>query len=250
MVVGTRPGGELVAHLYAAALRYYGTPAHVESMPDPLAGLDSRAASVVPGFTGQLLQRFAPESVARAAAQVYRELVSALPEGLAAGDYTMSAEDKPAVAVIQATARAWGDDDVTALAHNCDKVRPGAIAGASTPSALGLCELPKPRQFRDAATLFAALRSGQVNAAWTTTAAPDTPADVMVLADRTALIRAENIVPLYRRNELTEAQVLAVNEVAGVLDTAALADMRRQVADGADPAAVADAFLAANPLRH
>jgi hypothetical protein len=33
-----------------------------------------------------------------------------------------------------------------------------------------------------------------------------------------------------------------------VLDTAALAQMRRQVADGTDPATVADAWLAAHPL--
>ena len=58
----------------------------------------------------------------------------------------------------------------------------------------------------------------------------------MVLADRKpALIQAQNVVPLYRRNELSQQQVLAVNEVAGVLDTAALKQMRRQVADGADP---------------
>ena len=56
-----------------------------------------------------------------------------------------------------------------------------------------------------------------------------------MLSDRTSLIRAENVVPLYRRNELTERQVLALNEVAGELDTAALADMRAQVADGTDP---------------
>ena len=70
----------------------------------------------------------------------------------------------------------------------------------------------------------------------------------MVLADRTSLIRAENVVPLYRRNELTEPQVLAINELAGVLDTAALAQMRGQVSDGADPGAVASAWLAAHPL--
>ena len=69
-----------------------------------------------------------------------------------------------------------------------------------------------------------------------------------MLSDRTSLIRAENLVPLYRRNELNESQVLALNEVAGVLDTAALAEMRAAVADGADPQRVADGFLAANPL--
>jgi glycine betaine/choline ABC-type transport system substrate-binding protein len=52
----------------------------------------------------------------------------------------------------------------------------------------------------------------------------------------------------YRRNELTERQLLAINEVASVLDDAALVEMRRQVADGADPQAVADAWLAEHPL--
>jgi glycine betaine/choline ABC-type transport system substrate-binding protein len=69
-----------------------------------------------------------------------------------------------------------------------------------------------------------------------------------MLSDRTSLIRAENLVPLYRRNELNEAQVLALNEVAGVLDTAALADMRAQVEDGTDPGLVAGAFLDEHPL--
>jgi glycine betaine/choline ABC-type transport system substrate-binding protein len=61
-------------------------------------------------------------------------------------------------------------------------------------------------------------------------------------------VQAENVVPQYRRNELTERQLLAINEVAGVLDTAALVEMRRQVAEGADPQAVADAWLAEHPL--
>ena len=42
--------------------------------------------------------------------------------------------------------------------------------------------------------------------------------------------------PLYRRNALTDGQLFALNEVAGVLDTAALAHMRRQLA-GRRPAA-------------
>jgi glycine betaine/choline ABC-type transport system substrate-binding protein len=96
--------------------------------------------------------------------------------------------------------------------------------------------------------MFAALRAGQINAAWTSTAAPGIPTELLTLSDRTALIRAENLVPLYRRNELDERQVLALNEVAGVLDTAALAGMRAKVADGADPGQVADAFLAEHPL--
>ena len=82
-------------------------------MTDPLAGLDSGAIAVVPGFTGRLLDTFAPGMKARAPVQVYRAMVSSLPEGVTAGDYTESAEDKPALAVTEATADAWGGRDVT-----------------------------------------------------------------------------------------------------------------------------------------
>ena len=242
------PESALIAHIYAAALRFYGSPAHVEPSADPLPELDSGDARVVPGFTGRVLHRFFPDSTARSATQVYREMVSALPEGIAAGDYTTSAEDKPALAVTEATADAWGGRDVTAAARNCDKVALGQVAGAAGPAAVGTCKLPKPREYPDRATLFAAVRAGEVNAAWTSTAAPNIPTELLMLSDRTSLIRAENLVPLYRRNELNEAQVLALNEVAGVLDTAGLADMRAQVEDGTDPGLVAGAFLAEHPL--
>ncbi|MFY9918124.1 MAG: glycine betaine ABC transporter substrate-binding protein [Mycobacterium sp.] len=249
IAVGARDDAEstLLAHLYAGALRSYGTAAHVEVVTDPLIGLDSGDISVVPGLTGRLLDTFAPGAKARAAAQVYRDMVSALPEGVAAGDYAESAEDKPALAVTEATIDAWRGRDVTAAVHNCDKLRIGHIVGTQPPQAIGTCAVTA-RGYPDAGTLFEALRTGQVNAVWTSTADADIPADAVVLTDRTALIRAENVVPLYRRNELSEMQMLALNEVAGVLDTAGLVQMRRQVAAGTDPAHVADGFLAEHPL--
>jgi glycine betaine/choline ABC-type transport system substrate-binding protein len=242
------PESKLVAHLYAAALRFYGSPAHVQSVQDPVTGLDSGEVRVAPGFTGQLLQRFDPDATARSDAQVYRVMVSALPEGVAAGDYTTSAEDKPALAVSERTADAWGGRDVTAAVRNCAKVIAGALEGAQPPSKVGPCPMPKPREFPDSAMLFAALRAGQINAAWTSTATPNIPSELVVLSDKTALIHAENLVPLYRRNELNDQQVLALNEVAGVLDTGSLADMRGQVAEGNDPGVVASAWLDAHPL--
>ncbi len=249
IAVGARDDAEstLLANLYASALRSYGTAAHVERVPDPLAGLDSGAIAVVPGFTGRLLDTFAPGAKARAPAQVYRDMVAALPEGVTAGDYAESAEDKPALAVTEATVDAWGGRDVTAAVRHCTQLQLGQVDGEPRPAAVGTCAA-KVREYPDAATLFEALRAGQVNAAWTSTADPDIPAEVVVLADRTALIRAENAVPLYRRNELSETQVLALNEVAGVLDTAALVRMRRQVDAGADAGQVADAFLTEHPL--
>jgi glycine betaine/choline ABC-type transport system substrate-binding protein len=251
LIVGSGPDAEstLLAQLYAAALRSYGTPARVEIAPDPLAELDTGAVSVVPGLTGRLLQTFQPGATAVSDEQVYRAMVAALPEGVAAGDYATAAEDKPALAVSEATARMWGGRDLTVLAGHCGQLEVGSVAGARTPAAVGRCRLPAAREFPDDTALFDALRAGQVNAGWTTTADPDIPADLVVLADRKPrLVRAENAVPLYRRNELTERQVLAINELAGVLDTAALVDMRRQVAAGGDPRSVAEAWLAEHPL--
>ena len=249
LAVGARDDAEsiLLAHLYAAALQSHGTAAHVAVVSDPLTGMDSADIDVAPGFTGRLLQTFAPGATARAATQVYRDMVSSLPEGIAAGDYAESAEDKPALAVTEATADAWGGRDVTAAVRHCDTLKVGHVVDAPPPAGIGTCPL-KAHGYRNAAMLFEALRAGQVNAAWTSTADPDIPVDVVVLGDRTALIRAENVVPLYRRNELSEMQVLALNEVAGVLDTAGLVQMRRQLATGADPARVVEGFFADHPL--
>lgn len=88
-----------------------------------------------------------------------------------------------------------------------------------------------------------------ITAAWTGTADAGVPSDITVLADRKpVLIQAENVVPLYRRNELDQQQMRAVNELAGVLDTGALVDLRRQVAEGGDPRTVAENWLSAHPL--
>jgi osmoprotectant transport system substrate-binding protein len=247
---GPDPGSTVLAHLYAAALRYYGSAAHVERSADPVAELDDADVEVAPDFTGRLLQRFDPGAVARGDEQVYRTMISALPEGVAAGDYAMSAGDKPAPAVLEATASAWGGREVSAMVRHCAGLKVGAVKGTRTPTVVGTCKLPSAREYPDMTTLFAALRSGQVDVAWTSTAAPNIPEAAVVLSDRTSLIRAENVVPLYRRNELGEQQVLALNQIAGELDTGSLADMLRKVGDGADPGAVASEWLDAHPLGH
>jgi glycine betaine/choline ABC-type transport system substrate-binding protein len=244
------PEMTLLAHLYAAALRSYGSAAHVQIVDDPLAALDSGAVSVVPGFTGRLLQQFAPGTSARSDSQVYRAMVGVLPEGVAAGDYTTSAEDKPALAVTDATATAWGGRDLTALVSHCAGLRVGAVSNTrGLPTAVGGCTLPAPREFPDQKTMFEALRAGDITAGWTGTADTGIPGELVVLADRKpALVMAENIVPLYRRNELDQLQVRALNELAGVLDTGSLVDMRQHITDGRDPRSVADDWLSAHPL--
>ena len=251
LVVGASPDPQntLLANIYAAGLRYYGTAARVEISDDPLAALDTGKATVAAGFTGRLLQRFDPGSAARSAEQVYRAMVGALPEGLAAGDYAVAAEDKAALAVTEATADAWDSRELSALVDNCARVRAGSPAGLTPPKRVGECELAPDRRFATTAMMFDALRAGAITAAWTSTAATGTPDGVVVLVDRKpALIPAQNVVAVYRRNELGQMQLRAINEIAGVLDTASLVAMSDRVRSGADPGVVAEEWLAANPL--
>ncbi len=246
---GSDPESTLLANIYVAALRSYGFAARPETATDPMAKLDSGAFTVLPAFTGRTLQTLEPGASVLEDSQVYRAMIAALPEGIAAGDYATAAVDEPRLMVTPATAAAWGGSDLSGLPPHCAGLVVGAVAGARTPSAVGSCRLPEPREFPDGTTMLTALRAGQLTAAWTTTANPDNPADLVVLYDgKPALIRAENVVPLYRRNALSTRQLLALNEIAGVLDTAALADMRRQVAGGSDPQAVAAGWLAEHPL--
>lgn len=244
------PQAQVLAHLYAGALRSSGAPAHVEVLDAPLTGLDSGAATVVPGFTGDLLATFEPSASALAGEDVYEALVAALPEGVTAGDYG-PAQDKPALAVSASTADRWADDDLTALIDHCSGLTLGARgADSGDPAAVGRCRLPRPHEFADSAALFNALAAGEVGVVWTSTADPALPDDVVVLSDETPFLRAENVVPLYRRNMLTEPQVLALNRIAGELDTDGLTELRRAVADGTPPGEAADAWLAEHPFGH
>lgn len=251
--VGTTgdPRATLLANIYAAGLRYYGTTVRVENSADPLAALDAGDVTVVPGFTGRLLARFAPGSAARTPEQVYRAMVGVLPEGVAAGDYAVAAEDKAALAVTDATAAAWGSRDLTAVTRHCGGVTVGAVTGTAPPAAVGDCALPPVRDYGSAAMVFDALKNGAVTAAWTTTADTAVPKGVVLLVDRKPnLLPADNVVAVYRRNMIDAMQLRAINELAGVLDTASLVDMLGKVKAGADPRQVAEDWLAANPLAH
>lgn len=252
LVVGSTSDGDskLLAALYVSALRSYGFPSHAETSADPMVKLDAGAFTVVPGYTGRVLRQLQPGASELSDKQVYQAMNAALPEGVAAGDYATAAEDKPTVIVTPATAAAWGGNDLSQLPGHCAGLVVGVVTGHPVPSSVGSCRLPPPREFADDATMFAALRAGEVTAAWAGSADPGIPPDLIALADgsKNSLIQAENVVPLYRRNALSTRQLLAVNEIAGVLDTAALADMRRRVAAGSDPQVVADGWLGEHPL--
>lgn len=252
LVVGSTADtdSKLLAALYVSALRGYGFPTRAETAADPMAKLDSGTFLVVPGYTGRVLRSLQPDATALSDKPVYQAMNAALPEGIAAGDYATAADDKPTLVVTPATSQSWGGSDLSLVPGHCDGLRVGSVGGWHPPSVVGSCRVLVAREFPDDTTMFTALRAGGIAAAWATTADPGVPSDLVALADgsKNALIQAENVVPLYRRNALSTRQLLAINEIAGVLDTAALVELRRKVATGADPQAVADAWLGEHPL--
>ncbi len=177
-------------------------------------------------------------------------MVAAFPEGIAAGEYATAAEDKPALAVTQTTAQVWGGNDLAEVPRHCDGLIVGTAAGVPSPGAVSKCRLPQPQQFSDEDQ-----RRSPRDPSRPSDAGMDHYRLPRCAARRRIAIRRQTCAgasgecrALYRRNELSTRQLLAINEIAGVLDTAALVAMRRRVAAGADPGVVADAWLAEHPL--
>ncbi|MBB4854977.1 glycine betaine/choline ABC-type transport system substrate-binding protein [Mycobacteroides chelonae] len=246
MVTTKEPQYRVLAHIYAAVVKATGIDTKVRESADPVAELDNGIASVAPGFTGRLLRQFAPQQRASGDEEVtYKAMIVALPAGVAAADYG-TAEDRPAIAVPSGTTSVSAKPTLAGLARHCDELaRAGQVGPGPVPVArIGACSTGYPRQFPSTGELFAALKRAEVAVAWTSTASPALPADgVTLVDDEKNWLPANNVVPLYRRNELSEPQVLSLNKVAGELTTGDLAAMTREVSGGADPQRVVDTWL-------
>lgn len=245
VVTTNDPQYQVLAHIYAAVVQATGIDTRVRESADPVAELDTGIASVAPGFTGRVLRQFEPQQRPTGDEEAtYKAMIAALPAGVAAADYG-TAEDRPALAVT-ASPGASSKPTLAAFVRHCDELlRSGQVGQGPVPvPRIGPCNTGAPRQFASAGELFAALKRGEIAVAWTSTASQILPVDgVTVLDDGKNWLPANNVVPLYRRNELTEPQVLSLNKVAGELTTGDLSAMTREVSGGGDPQRVVDTWL-------
>lgn len=246
VVTPNEPQYRVLAHIYAAVVKATGIDTKVRESADPVAELDTGIASVAPGFTGRLLRQFAPQQRLSGDEEVtYTAMIASLPAGVAAADYG-TAEDRPAVAVPSVATSVSSTPTLAGLARHCGELaRAGQAGSGPVPVVrIGSCPTGNPRQFPNTGELFAALKRGEVAVAWTSTANPALPAaGVTVVDDEKSWLPANNVVPLYRRNELSEPQVLSLNKVAGELTTGDLAAMTREVLSGVDAQRVVDTWL-------
>jgi len=257
---GTETDGELLAHLYAGALRRTGIDVTVRDTGD-LAALDSAEVTLVPGYTGRLLRRFDPSAPQTDAEDVFTALGRALPTDLTVADYA-SAQDRAVLVLSDATSAALGVTDVDAITGRCAELTVAATpafaaSGGLEALASAGCVPAAVEQVDDADAVRAAADRGALGAL--TTASPAlVDAGLVALADapdrapgeeataedaQPPLFAAQNVVPLFRRDVFGERQLDALSVIAGELTTADLAEMRARVDGGEDSAAVADAWL-------
>ena len=247
---------EIVGHIYGNALTRQGW--RVE--PRPQSGTQAEAVEAVTtgeatftvGFTGELLTMFDPGSQAVAAEDVYPAVMAALPEGVTAAD-PAPAEDAPAYAVTRHTSETYGLRTMSDLDGRCGEFTLGArqemLEDTELSAAVGRtynCAFvnrvplgPNPR------AVFEALRAGQIGVGLVRSADPVLhPEDMVVLDDDDNAIRAQNIVPVFRKGSLSEDQLALVNRVSGELTTDDVRDLLLGIEFGtASPVSLADYWL-------
>ncbi|MFE3290368.1 glycine betaine ABC transporter substrate-binding protein [Rhodococcus sp. NPDC059234] len=97
ITVGSGQAAEsrVLAEIYAGVLRGTGSPVDTRlglAAGEDLTALDSGAVTLVPEYTGRLLERLHPGATATESDAVFEELNRSLPAGLSVSDYGMAQE--------------------------------------------------------------------------------------------------------------------------------------------------------------
>lgn len=245
---------ELLMEIYAAALRQAG----VQVQTRPRLGtreitnpaLQDSSITVMPEYTGNLLQSFSPAATATTPDAVYTALQRALPRGLEVLQQS-AAEDRDVLVVTRQTAQSLRLDSMAALGPRCGQLTLGAAGEWPGRWKARIAEL-YGCTFREIKATDAggpvtleALRSGQAQVVNLFTTSPDIAANGWVeLADPQTMYPAQRIVPLVRAGTLNQAGVDALNKVSAELTTAKLTELnRRVIEEHAAPADLAKDFV-------
>ncbi|MGQ4616345.1 glycine betaine ABC transporter substrate-binding protein [Nocardia sp. R7R-8] len=246
----------VLAEIYAGALARTGLRTAVDprlgSRADYLTALDADRVQVVGEHTGALLGYVDEHATARLPKQVADAVSAGLPEGLVVSDFADGADLRPRVLVTAQAAERDRVRSVRDLAPRCAGLTvgvaamPGLLPPGGTDRVAG-CEFAAAVAFPDPAALRNALLEGRVQAGLLggpPELAPGATDGLAVLSDDEYAVRAENVLPLFRKGLLDQRQITKLNYVAGELTADELAVMIRDVRDeGAAPREVARAWL-------
>ena len=247
---------EIVGHIYASALARSGwrvtNNPQFGSQAEVVDSVTTGSATFTIGFTGELLGAFDPNSTVTEPDEVYTAMMAALPEGVTAAD-PAPAEDAPVYVVTRHTSESRGVRAMSDLSGRCGEFSLGGRAeiladrdladavGSTYDCAFGRrVELgPNPR------TVLEALRAGQIGVGLVQSADPVLhPDDIVPLDDDEHAIRAQNLVPVFRKGSLTEDQLALVNRISGELTTEDIRELLLGVEFGTStPVGLADYWL-------
>lgn len=256
---------ETIANIYAEALRVNGftvsTSFNVGSREAYLPALEDGSISVIPDYTGNLLQYLDSGATATSSADVLAALPAALGPDLAIAK-PASAEDKDAVVVTRETADKWNLKTIADLAsHSADvkfgapaefQERPAGLPGLKTNYGLDIAASNfVPIADGGGPATVKALSSGDITAAniFTTSAAiPEN--NFVVLDDPKNNFPAQNVIPVLRASKSSEKLTAVLDAVSAKLTTEGLLALNLQVSGEAktEPAAAAKEWIAAQGL--
>ncbi|MFC9893924.1 ABC transporter substrate-binding protein [Nocardia sp. NPDC127579] len=235
---------ETVAHIYAEALRINGfgvdTRLRIGSREAYVPALRGCSISVIPEYTGNLLQYLDKTATAATTAEVNQALASALGADLAIAA-PAPAEDSDAVVVTKATAEKWNLTTIADLAPHSAEVKFGAPAefAERTGGLPGLkknygLDIPRdnfvPIADGGGPATVRALVEGQVTAADIfTTSQAILENNLVVLADPKHNFPAQNVVPLFNAKKKSDKATKVLDAVSAKLTTEGLLKLNEAV---------------------
>ncbi|MGV9820988.1 ABC transporter substrate-binding protein [Nocardia xishanensis] len=267
LIVGSAnfPESETVANVYAEVLRVNGFQVdnrlNIGSREAYIPALRECAISVIPEYTGNLLQYLDKNATATSSADVEAALAAALGPELATAA-PAPGQDSDAVVVTRATAERWNLRTIADLAPHSTEVkfgapaefqeRQGGLPGLKANYGLDIAAANFVR-FADGGgpVTVRALVEGEVTAANIFTTSPAIAEnDLVVLADPKHNFPAQNVVPLFNAAKKSDKAIAALNAVSAKLTTEQLIALNTAVSGSSktEPAAAAKAWVAAQGL--
>ncbi|RJO80351.1 transporter [Nocardia panacis] len=238
IAVGTDNSEEsnLLAQIYSGALARAGARTEVRGgfRPEQLRrGLDAGDIQVTAAHSGALLAELDSGAPQRKPDKVMKALSAALPEGLVVSDPADGTDMRPRLLVTAAEPVRTAAELIARCPESTVGIaaQPGLLALPKGLAKLEGCEPAATVALSDPAALRTALRDGtiQVGLLAGPPIDPATTEGLVSLTDKEYLLRAEQIVPVFRKGALDQRRVKKLNYVAGELNTADLCEMIRRM---------------------
>jgi osmoprotectant transport system substrate-binding protein len=255
------PENELLADIYGDAMAAKGVQVkkklNIGERGVYITALKDGSIGAVPEYTGSILAYLDPNTTAKSPQDVYAALQQqAAAHGFAVANYA-AAQDSDTITVTKATADKYHLKTIADLKDVAGQLTLGAPAQFKT-RADGVPALKRVYGVEfghftvtqaGGTVTVTALKNGSIDAADVFSTDPAIVQNGFIsLQDPMSMFAAQNIVPLFAKDVLSQPMKDACDAVSAKLDTATLAKLVSDVAGGKDPEKVAKDWLSSEGL--